>query len=267
MTPVDPNAPDLTAVPPAPTGSSLPAGDRTQAPSTADAMAGSPSRRLPNLPAQTPAMPTQAPAPSNHVGWYTHVMNSLAGGGMRPVKDAQGNPVTDPKTGQVQMAQASKKTLGLSILAGAIAGMAGGFGPQKTGVSDEELQQFAQKTGTTQKMAQQGAQQEADAARARQYDVTDHNLKFHQMSLAMDKADRESQQDVVDNAYATMVNGMNNEYEKGNVVDKQGKAIDLWKAQNITGAEVQKLIADNTLHITKDMVVPVRSYRSPEGRW
>jgi len=108
----------------------------------------------------------------------------------------------------------------------------------------------------TQKGSQDAAQKQADDERLRAYSTTDHNFKYHQMQMAADKSDRETQQDVVD-SYSTQVQAMNNEFAKGPITDDKGNQVDLWKQQNISGDEVQKLLADSTLNITKDMVVPV----------
>ena len=76
---------------------------------------------------------SSTPVPAPHTMFKTF-LQTLGGGEMRPQYDAQGRPVTDDQ-GNVVMAPASKKTLGMSILAGALAGLAQGFteGPRYGG--------------------------------------------------------------------------------------------------------------------------------------
>jgi hypothetical protein len=100
------------------------------------------------------------------------------------------------------------------------------------------------------------AQGQVDDDQARMYATVDHNLKFHQLSVAADKADRENQQAVVD-AHSSMNDALDEAYANGNVVDQNGKYIDLYKQRGILGTEVQKLISDKSLNITADMVTPV----------
>jgi hypothetical protein len=168
------------------------------------------------------------------------------------------------------MHPAGAKQLGLGILSGAIASMVAGMaaptqykqfgeGMAARQVADNGASVAAGANAAqpfTQEGSQKKAQAEADETKNRAYAIFDHNLKFRSMSLAADKADREAQQDVVD-AYGTQMTAMNAQYESGKVTDEQGNQIDLWKMQNIPGTQVQKLMTDKTLGITKDMVIPV----------
>src|ERR1019366_4809682 len=216
MLPVASSTPLPEATPP----SGAPA---AAAQTSATAGNASPKQGAPNA---TPAQ-IQAAAIPNHTSLFHGILNTLAGGGMRPVKDAQGNPVTDPNTGQVQMAQASKKTLGMSILAGALAGMASGFGTSTQSNiakgNPADIDAFAKKAGTTQALAQQGAQEQADQNKLRMYTNVKQNLDMHLSAITLDKADRENQQGAVDRS-AHIIEGVKQAGEAG-LVDKEGKPL------------------------------------------
>jgi hypothetical protein len=147
---------------------------------------------------QAPPAQAQAPTPTTpaqqHASIFHNVLSMLGGGQNRPVRDAQGNPVTDAN-GQVQMHPASSKQLGMGILAGAISSMVAGmatpskynevapgrFQPDYSGAAAAGAQ-------TAQKFTEQGtrteAQQQADDQKTRQFATMDHNMKLHAALLS-----------------------------------------------------------------------------------
>lgn len=255
------------------------AGDASLEQRPAEPSQGQPmAARLPvNAPqAQQQAQPQAPPSPADtHAGIFKHTLSLLSGGMNRPVMGPDGKPVTDAN-GQVQMQPASAKQLGAGILAGAIASMVAGM------AAPTQYKQFGEGRGArqvadngasvaagaaaaqpfTQEGSQKKAQGEADDQRGRAMGIMDHNLKFRTMSLAADKANREGQQDVVD-AHETMRDAMQDAFTKGAVTDETGNPIELWKSQDISGTEVQKLMVDKTLGITRDMIIPTRVIEVP----
>src|SRR2546426_572274 len=51
-------------------------------------------------------------AESLHTKIFSNVLRVMSGGSERPILDASGNPITDPNTGNIMTAPASRKTLG-----------------------------------------------------------------------------------------------------------------------------------------------------------
>src|SRR5208282_3178118 len=262
-TPVTPTLGDAMsqAGPPTTTPSTVPDNTIQQNTPSAPVMPATGMPPAANMPTPTPKAP---PSPADiHAGLFKNILATLGGGGNRPVRDAQGNPVTD-QNGQVQMRPAGVRQMGASIVSAAIASMISGMSTPTQMDAQGRRPDYSNAVAAgakaaapyTQKGSQDAAQKQADDERLRAYSTTDHNFKYHQMQMAADKSDRETQQDVVD-SYSTQVQAMNNEFAKGPITDDKGNQVDLWKQQNISGDEVQKLLADNTLHITKDMVVPV----------
>jgi hypothetical protein len=165
------------------------------------------------------------------------------------------------------MAQASKKTLAMSILSGALAGMAAGFGtstePQIAKASDADIDAFAKKTGTTQKNAQAGAQEEADANQLRAYTTMDHNLKIHADQIRV----QQLQGDLLDkNADAGQA--FDKALQLAPPVQVNGVDTDVVQVQDVGPAEVQKLLSttnpdgtkkDPSLQVTRDSVIATGS--------
>jgi hypothetical protein len=241
--------------PMAPTSQAAPNAPQSGQPQSGQPQSGQPA---------APASPAQA-AQSIHGQIFQHVLSSLAG--QRPVIDPNtGRPAVDAN-GTVVPKPGNAKTIGASILAGAISGLVAGWASPDRRTELGNGRSIADNSGAAAAGAAAGAQygakaqvakaqDQADADQARAYATVDHNLKFHQLSVAADKADRENQQAVVD-AHSSMNDAMDEAYANGNVVDQNGKSIDLYKQRGILGTEVQKLVSDTSLNITNDMVTPV----------
>jgi hypothetical protein len=145
----------------------------------------------------------------------------LGGGGNRPVMGPNGQPQTDAN-GNVIMAPASAKQLGMGILAGAISGMVAGMAapskynevsnnPGGETVKDGDIMKdrrpdysgsFAAgaqaATPFTQEGAQAAAQKKASGIQSQQFATMDHNLKMHQMTMANLKMQGELLQEGID---------------------------------------------------------------------
>lgn len=259
--------------------------DSTTFPSPSSMLPVAPNTPLPQptapstaTPAATPATPqVSAPAPSAtqlHTSLFHNILGTLAGGGNRPVMGPNGQPMTDAN-GNVVMAPASKKALGASILAGALSGMMAGYAaPSKFNeVAPGRMQQdfsgsaaAGAQAGSqfTQAAAQQRAQGQVDQNKLRQFSTADHNLKFHAMSIANDKADRENQQDVVDTWNSTR-DAMDAEASNGKVQDAQGNDIDLYSYQNISGTKAMELVNNGSLQLPKDQLIPTQVVDVPNA--
>jgi hypothetical protein len=73
----------------------------------------------------TQVTPAQVPSPhAQHVGRFATILSRIAGGDQQVVRDQQGQPVVNPQTGQVVTRTMTKRSLGASILAGALSAMA-----------------------------------------------------------------------------------------------------------------------------------------------
>ncbi len=199
---VNPTSADVTA------GGGTPNIDATQVPLSSSPAAAAPNTGAQNTPMPRPANPAdvnnnaagnpnanvpQTPA-QKHASIFHSVFSMLGGGGNRPQRDAQGNPVLNPD-GTVKMGQASTKQLGMGILAGAISGMVAGmatpskynevapgrFQPDYSGsvaAGAQAAQPF------TQQGAKNQAQQQADDQKTRQFATMDHNMKLHAALLS-----------------------------------------------------------------------------------
>src|ERR1035441_4093137 len=247
MLPVASSTPLPEATPPSGTPAAA-------AQTSANAGNASPKQGAPNA---TPAQ-IQAAARPNHTSLFHGILNTLAGGGMRPEKDDQGNPVANAD-GTPHMVQATKKTLGMSILAGALAGMAAGFNtssqPGIAHTSDADLNAFAKKAGTTQNNAKAGAQDQIDANRARMYTNVKQNMDMHLSAIALDKADRENQQGAVDRA-EHIIDGVEQAGEAG-LLDKEGKPVkDMILPGTFTNSQVMDMTKAGTFNGTTDQAVP-----------
>ena len=226
---------------------------------------GSPSPAPQQAPSAPPASPAQKAA-QLHTSVFHNVLGILGGGGNRPVQNPDGSYAKNPD-GSVKMGPASTKQLGASILAGALSAMVAGMAAPDKRTELGGGRSIADYSGSvaaganasqpfTQAGTQQKAQGQIDENQARAMATADHNLKFHMMSVASDKADREGQQDVVD-AHSSMNEAMDEAYSNGNVVDEKGNPVELYKQRGILGTEAQKLVSDKTLNITQDMITPV----------
>ena len=219
----------------------------------------------PNQQAQPPQTQKPPATPQDqHAGLFRDILAKLGGGGSRPLIDpATGTPKTDAN-GQVVMQPASKKTLGASILAGALSGLMAGFqapkqfdqyghqdlsGAAKAGVAAGQAQ--------TQAGQQKAAQQQADDQTTRQFAITDHNLKTHAAILNNLKLQGSVMDDALDNA-SPIIQGMQAMQDSGEAVDDKGQSIDLIKKQNISGEELQQMMSstDPAVHVTKDQIFP-----------
>src|ERR1700677_3717158 len=217
--------------------------------------------------ATNPNNPANAKTPQDlHGMLYKNVMGML-GGGQRPVIGPDGKPQVDAN-GTVVTKPGGVKTLGTSILAGAIAGMVAGFGaPDKRtelgggrSIADNSGAAAAGAAAGAQygaKAQESKAQEQADADQARAFAVTDHNLKQHAAILNNLKLQGEVMDDTLDTA-SNVIQGMQNEQDSGEAVDKDGNPIDLIKKQNVSETELQAMLADKNspVHVTRDMVFP-----------
>lgn len=253
--------------------------DNTIQPNTAPAPSSvNPNAVLLSQPQPT-AQPQAQPNPAQvrqqaHADLFRSFLGALAGGSQRPLIGKNGQPVTDAN-GQVVMQPATKKTLAASILAGALSGLAAGMAaPSKYNeVAPGRFQQdyspsVAAGAQAGQQFTQAGrqaaAQGQADENLTRQFSTADHNLKFHAMSLANDKADRENQQDVVSTWDSTR-DAMDAEAKDGKVQDANGNDIDLYSYQNIPGTKAMELVNNGSLHITKDQLIPTQVIEVPNA--
>ncbi len=212
--------------------------------------------------AQNPA--TQNPH-ALHGAIFKNVLGMLAGGSQRPVKNPDGSFATNPD-GSVKMAQAGVKTLGASILAGAISGMVAGMATPDRRTQLGGGRSIADNSGAfaagaqagsqyTQQGQQNKAQSQVDEDRARAFAITDHNLKQHAAILTNLKMQGDIMDDTLDTA-SKVIQGMQDEQDSGEAVDEQGNPIDLIKKQNVSEEEAQAMLKDNTLHVTRDMMFP-----------
>lgn len=257
--------PDQTA------SASAPPSPASAAP-TADAVKPAPPVPSPGAPV---APKTQSQVPTNpqeiHQSVFKSVLGIIAGGGNRPVRNPDGSYQTNPD-GTVKMAPASTKQLGASILAGALSSMVASMAtPDKyTTFGSEGYQRHvadnsgavaagAQAAGKfTQEGTQNEAQKKIDEDSARKMATTDHNLKMHQMLIANDKADAETQQDSVDD-WQELNDTMEEEESKGGLIDASGNPISsIYKAKDISPEQLHEMMSskDPTVHVASDMVSP-----------
>jgi len=215
-------------------------------------------------------------APQNpqdlHASLYKNVLNMLTG--QRPVIGPDGKPQVDAN-GKVVTRQGNVKTLGASILSGALAGMVAGFatpdkrtdlggGRSVPDYSGAAAAGAAAGAPFSAKGAVDAAQKTADEDQARAFATADHNLKFHAMSIANDKADRESQQDVVSTWDSTR-DAMDGEAKNGYVQDAAGHDIELYSYKDITGKQAMDLVGNDSLHVTRDQLIPTQVIDVPNA--
>jgi hypothetical protein len=241
-----------------------------QAQTASSAMANTATPPTPSqVNAQQQAAAAKPPAPmtpaSIHGSIYKNVFGILAGGSMRPQIGPDGKPVTDAN-GKVVMQQASVKTLGASILAGAVSALVAGMSTPTQYQTLPGGRVIADNSGAFAAGAQAGAKQtqagtqataqaQADADQARAFATTDHNLKTVAANLTNLKMQGEVMDDAVDTA-SSVIQGMQNEQDSGEAVDDKGQPIDLIKKQNVSEEEMQSMLKTGDLHVTRDMVFP-----------
>src|SRR5208337_4650600 len=244
-----------------------------------DADAVKPAPAVPSLGAPQPATPAPpaAGAPVDphalHTSLFKGILATLAGGSQRPMHNPDGTPMTNPD-GSVKMGTASVKTLGNSILAGALSAMVAGMAtPDKytkfgEGPTGRHIPDYSGAFGAgaqagaakTQAGEQTKAQKEADDAQARSFSTFDHNLKMHQLMIANAKADTEVQQDSVDD-WQDMNDAMAQEEAKGGLVDAKGNPIQsIYSQKEITPEQLYAGLnaKDPTVRINTDQVAPAR---------
>ena len=169
----------------------------------------------------------------------------------------------------------TKRGLGATIIASALAGMISGMAaPSKFNeVAPGRFQQdfsgsIAAGGAAAQKFTQAGnqaeAQGQANDAKLRAYATVDHNLKFHTMSIANDKADRENQQDVVSTWDSTR-DAMDAEAKDGKVQDSAGNDLDLYSYKDISGVKAMELVNNHNLNVTRDQLIPTQVVDVPNA--
>lgn len=139
---------------------------------------------------QVQTQPTQPSPIEQHTGRFHKILSAIAGGDQQVVRDQQGNPVTGPD-GRVQTRTIGKRSLGASILAGALSAMAAeqqnqpyrnGNGvwvnPSNQAVAAGE-QAFQQSRPNSRVQA---AQAQANNQRTQQYAVYKQNVDMFKMA-------------------------------------------------------------------------------------
>jgi hypothetical protein len=223
----------------------------------------------PVVPTGTQTAPVQ-PQPPIHEKIFSTVLKTLAGGSNRPIRDASGNPVTD-ESGNVVMAPASKKSLGASILAGALAGLAQGFtemphyGGKGVGYVGANVGTAAEKgLEAGRQFGQQGsreaAQKQADDLKLRQYTVYKMNQEAHTMAFNAWHQDREQNEAIVADAEKL---GIANAVRSGIVTDEKGNSIYNPNLDMMDAAALQAHIQKGD--VTMDSVIPVGTRAVTEG--
>jgi hypothetical protein len=242
--PIPANTPASLGVTPAP--AATPTGTPKQAP----------AQTAPSPAAQAPSTPQDL-----HTSIFKNILGTLAGGNLRAQRDAQGNPVTDAN-GQVQMRPASIKTLGASILAGALSSMVAGMATPDRRTDLGGGRSIADYSGAaaagaqaSQKFTQTGsqaeAQSQANAATAANYAATDHNLKMHaavlgNLKLQGDIMNQGVQED------SPLIEAMK---LNPTATGPDGKELSTIKGEHVSETALQKMMADGAAHVTRDSVL------------
>ena len=214
-------------------------------------------------PAPTPAPQPQEPQNPQelHQSLFKNVLGMLTKGSGRPQMGPNGQPATDAN-GNVIMQPGNVKTLGASILAGALSGMVAGFGaPSKrtdlgggrsiednSGAAAAGAAAGSQFGGQARKAAAQG---QVDANQTRQFSTTDHNLKMHAAVLGNLKLQGDVLNDGVQQD-APLIEAM-----KLNpmVTGPDGKEMSAIKGEHVSETALQKMMADGSAHVTRDSVL------------
>jgi hypothetical protein len=216
---------------------------------------------------QTPPTPRppQPQAPQNpqdlHQSIFKNVLGMLTKGSGRPQMGPNGQPATDAN-GNVIMQRGNVKTLGASILAGALSGMVAGFGaPDKrtelgggrsiadySGAAAAGAAAGSQFGGQARKAAAQG---QVDAAQARQFATTEHNLKMHAAMLGNLKLQGEVLNEGVQQD-APLIEAMK---LNPTITDEKGNVLSAIKGEHVSEKALQKMMADGSAHTTRDSVL------------
>ena len=232
-----------------------------------DAQAVQPSPAQPSQP--SPAQPTRTPATNaqptpidQHASRFHRILTQIAGGDQQVVRDSQGNPVTNPQTGQVQTRTMGKRSLGASILAGALSAMAANeanqpyrngngvwVNPSNQAVRAGE-QAFQQSRPNNQVAS---AQQQANDLRTQQYAVYKANVEQFKMTHDMYNIAAQDQVKAIE-PYKDAVDQL----RTGNVINPEtGQSIYDPSLDNMSPAEAEARVKAGD--ITKDMLIPVDS--------
>ena len=211
---------------------------------------------------QSAPQPNQPQTPQDlHQSIFKNVLGMLTKGSGRPQMGPNGQPATDAN-GNVIMQRGNVKTLGASILAGALSGMVAGFGaPDKrtelgggrsiadySGAAAAGATAGSQFGGQARKAAAQG---QVDAAQARQFATTEHNLKMHaailgNLKLQGDVLNEGVQQD------APLIEAMK---LNPTITDEKGNVLSAIKGEHVSETALQKMMADASAHVTRDSVL------------
>jgi hypothetical protein len=178
---------------------------------------------------------------------FNKVLEMATGGPttyQQPTKDANGN-YTGGTTQIVQ--HRSSKVLAAAILAHAVQGFLAG-----TGAKDfQEANAAGQKVGQQQaQQAQQRnsqAQAQSDQALSNQINITKHNLDTHKMILDLNKQQTDQMQSTVDDAKPII--------DALELAQKDSKDPLILK-QNLSEADLEKLLSDGTAHVTRESAIP-----------
>lgn len=275
--PIDPNSPQAVGVTPAPDM------DSAQPPMrpASDVPRQGPQMPLPQ--AQPPEAPTPQPRPAapvappatpaeQHAGIFKNVLGMISGGMNRPVMGPNGQPQTDAN-GQVIMKPAGAKQLGAGILAGAIASMVAGMSAPTQyqtfgeGIAQRKVADYGASVGAgaaaaqpfTQEGAQKKAQGQADENQVRRLATTDHNLKMHAALMNNMKLQGEVMTQGVQED-APLVEAMKAAQiatgpDGKPVLGPDGKPMQVIQGQGVTEAQLQKMMADGSAHVTRESVL------------
>jgi hypothetical protein len=215
----------------------------------------------------TPNQPAP-PAKADHGDIYKTILGVFAGGARRPVYDSEGNPVTDPNTGQVKTQPMNVKQLGAGILAGALSSMMAGFQhlPERNGNGVMQTHQNeaaaagaqAGAANTSQARVAQ-AQGMSDQQAARRYQTMKQNLDLHSLSMAVDRQDEDQKRSLVDHA-SPQLQAM----ELATLPDGSP----LIAGKDESESELQKRIKESGGDVTRDSAIPtgVRPEIGPDGK-
>ena len=200
-----------------------------------------------------------------HQSIFKNVLGMLTQGSGRPQMGPNGQPAVD-QSGNVIMQPGNVKTLGASILAGALSGLVaaqatpdrrtdlgGGRSiADNSGAAAAGAQAGSQFSGPARKAAAQG---QVDANQVRQYATVDHNLKLHNAQLNNEKLQGELLKEGVDTD-APIIEGLTQAQPITDPSDPS-KTIDAIQEQNVTNTRLQELMnsTDPAVHVTRDSVL------------
>jgi len=229
-----------------------PQGVAPQAQGTPTAQA-TPQGQSQGQPQPNQAQPGQANQPNQQgqspqkQSTFNKVLEMATGGPVRyneNVKDANGN-----YTGATQpvVQHRSSKVLAAAILANAVQGFFAGSGAKDYGEAARAGAAVGQQQAQQQQQRSQQAQAQNDAAMAAKINTTNHNLKTHAMILDLNKQQTDQMQSTVDAAKPTI--------DALDIAQKDSKAPLILK-QNVTEADLEKMMADGTAHVTRESALP-----------